>query len=111
MANSPNVREATDGNFATDVLGSDQLALVDFWAPWCGPCRLLAPTIDSVADEFAGKVKVFKMNVDENPGTPDRYSVRGIPTVILFRNGQPVAQIMGNVPKDRFVSTISEHLG
>ena len=110
MAESKNVAAATDGNFETDILKSDQLSLVDFWAEWCGPCRMLGPTIEAIADEFAGKMKVFKMNVDENPGTPTRFHVRGIPTVILFRNGQVVDQIVGNQPKDVIVQAIQKHL-
>jgi thioredoxin 1 len=110
MAQSKNVFEATDANFESDVAKADKLALVDFWAEWCGPCRMLAPTIDALADEFAGKLKVFKMNVDENPETPTKFHVRGIPTVILLRNGQLVDQLVGNQPKDAFVQAIQKHL-
>lgn len=105
-----NVHEATDSNFDTEVLKSDQLALVDFWAEWCGPCKMLAPTIESIAKEFEGKIKVFKMNVDDNPGTPPKYQIRGIPTVILYKNGEAVEQLVGNQPKDAFVSSINQHL-
>lgn len=111
MANSANVTPATDANFQSDVLSSNQLSIVDFWAEWCGPCRLLGPTIDSVADQFAGKMKVFKMNVDENPDTPTKFNIRGIPTVIFFKNGQAVDQLVGNQPKDVIVQTIQKHLG
>ncbi|MCM2277545.1 MAG: thioredoxin [Oligoflexia bacterium] len=110
MANSPNVRAATDGNFESEVLKSAQLALVDFWAEWCGPCRLLGPTIDALADEFAGKMNVYKMNVDENPATPSRYHIRGIPTVLFFKNGQLVDQLVGNHPKDTLSQVVQKHL-
>lgn len=110
MAQSPHVLEATDSNFATDVLKSSGLSLVDFWAEWCGPCRMLGPTIETIAGEFAGKMKVYKMNVDHNPSTPAQFHIRGIPTVILFKNGQAVDQLVGNQPKDVIVQTIQKHL-
>lgn len=96
---SANVKTATDSAFDKDVLGGDKPALIDFWAVWCAPCRALAPVIDEVADQYAGKVNVFKMDIDSNPETPARYGVRGIPTVILFKNGQVVDQVVGAVPK------------
>lgn len=110
MANSKNVHEATDSNFTTDVAAASGLTMIDFWAEWCGPCRMLGPTIEAVADEYAGKVKVFKMNVDNNPETPTKFHIRGIPTVIFFKNGQPVDQLVGNQPKDVIVQTIQKHL-
>lgn len=110
MASSKNVNTATDSNFDTEVLGSQDLAIVDFWAEWCGPCRLLGPTIEQIADEYVGKVKVFKMNVDENPATPSKFHIRGIPTVIFFKGGQAIDQLVGNHPKDTFVKTIQKHL-
>ncbi len=110
MANSQNVREASDSNFDSDILKSTQLTVVDFWAEWCGPCRMLGPTIESIADEYAGKIKVFKMNVDHNPQTPTKYQIRGIPTVILFQGGQVVDQLVGNQPKDVILQTIQKHL-
>lgn len=97
---SPHVKVATDANFEQEVLKSDIPALVDFWAEWCGPCRALGPLVDQVAEENQGKVKVFKMNVDENPDTPARYGVRGIPTLILVKGGQVVDQLVGAVPKN-----------
>lgn len=111
MGNSKNVSNTTDSQFETDVLQSSELALVDFWAEWCGPCRLLAPTLEKLADEFTGKIKVFKMNVDENPQVPVQFNIRGIPTVILFKNGKMVDQLVGNHPKETFVSSINKHLG
>ena len=110
MAGNPNVLEATDANFESQVLSGGGLAIVDFWAAWCGPCRMLAPTIDALANDFAGKVKVFKMDVDANPNTPNRFHVRGIPTVIFFKNGQVVDQVVGAQSKDAFASAITRHL-
>ena len=109
-SNSKNVHEATDSNFGTDIGSSTGLAIIDFWAEWCGPCRMLGPTIEAVADEYAGKVKVFKMNVDNNPETPTKFHIRGIPTVIFFKDGQPVDQLVGNQSRDVIVQTIQKHL-
>jgi thioredoxin 1 len=110
MATSKNVHEATDSNFDTEVMSSQQLTLVDFWAEWCGPCRLLGPTIEALADSYTEKVKVFKMNVDENPGTPGRFSIRGIPTVIFFKGGKVVDQLVGNHSRDTIEKVIAKHL-
>lgn len=110
MAESKNILEATDTNFDSDVMKGGTLSMVDFWAEWCGPCRMLAPKIAEIADQFAGKVKVYKMNVDENPNTPGRFNIRGIPTVIFFKGGKPVDQITGNLPKEAFEETIKKHL-
>lgn len=96
---SENVKEATDQNFESEVLGGDKPALVDFWAVWCGPCRAVEPVIKELATEQAGKVNVFKMNVDENAQTPAQYGVRSIPTIILFKDGKVVDQVVGAVPK------------
>ncbi len=89
------VSEVTDGNWENEVLKSDQPVLVDFWAAWCGPCRMLAPTVDAVAEKFQGKAKVVKLNVDENVESPAKYGIRGIPTLILFKNGQEVDRHVG----------------
>ncbi|MFN7927333.1 MAG: thioredoxin [Blastocatellia bacterium] len=89
------VREATDDNFQTEVLGSDQPVLVDFWAAWCGPCRMIAPTIETVAEKYNGKAKIMKMNVDENQNTPMQFGIRGIPTLILFKGGEVAETIVG----------------
>ncbi len=110
MANSKNVLEATDTNFQADILGSQDIALVDFWAAWCGPCRMLAPTIETIADEFAGKAKIYKMNVDENPKTPESFNIRGIPTVMIFKGGKMVETIVGNRPKEPYIEAIQKHL-
>ena len=106
----PNTFAATDANFESDIMKSNQLSLIDFWAEWCGPCRQLGPTIDAIADEFQGKMKVFKMNVDENPSTPTRFSVRGIPTLLLIKNGQVVDQLVGNHPKNVILEAIQKHI-
>ena len=110
MANSVNVKTASDSSFDVEVMGSARLAVVDFWAEWCGPCRMLAPTIDALAEQFAGQVDVFKMNVDENPSTPGRFHVRGIQTLIFVKNGQLVDQLVGNQPKDVIAQVIQKHL-
>jgi thioredoxin 1 len=104
---SNKVQTATDANFDAECLKSPIPVLVDFWAEWCGPCRALAPLVDQIAEEHHGKLKVVKMNVDENPETPAKYGVRGIPTLILLNNGQLVDQLVGSVPKnklDQFVT-------
>ncbi len=98
---STNVREATDTSFAAEVLQAGTPVLVDFWAPWCGPCRSLAPTMDAIADENVGKVKVVKVNVDDNPNTAAQYGIRGIPAVMCFHKGSLVNQVVGAVPKNK----------
>lgn len=96
---SKNVLAVTDNNFENEVIKSNVPVLVDFWAEWCGPCRALAPTIDELADQYAGKVKITKVNVDENPETPGKFRIRGIPTLLMFKNGQLVDQLVGAHPK------------
>jgi len=97
---SEGIIEITDANFDEVVLKSDQPVLVDFWAQWCGPCKALAPIVDEVAQSYAGRVKVGKMDVDKNAATPQRYSVRGIPTLLLFKDGQVKEQIVGYVARE-----------
>ena len=108
---STTVLEVTDANFDQEVLKSDQPVLIDFWAVWCGPCKALSPIVDEVAQSYSGKVKVAKMNVDQNPGTPGRYGIRGIPTLLLFKGGQVKEQIVGYVPKETIEKAIDKHSG
>ena len=92
-------RSVTDQSFATDVLGADKPVLVDFWAEWCGPCRMIAPALEEISREMGEQVTVAKLNIDDNPDAPAKYGVRGIPTMILFKNGQPAATKVGAAPK------------
>lgn len=107
---SDKVSAFSDANFDREVLQSDTPVLVDFWATWCAPCKAIAPLIDSVADEYAGKIKVGKVNVDENPATPGKYGVRGIPTLILFKGGAVIDQIVGAVPKSQLEALLAKAL-
>jgi thioredoxin 1 len=100
----------TDGAFEQEVLKSDVPVLVDFWAPWCGPCKAMGPTIDVLAGEYAGKIKIGKMNTDENQATPMRYQVRGIPTLLLFKNGKVVEQRVGAMPKPDVQKMLDPHV-
>ena len=102
-----NVQAIEDASFEREVLQSPTPVLIDFWAPWCAPCRAIAPVVEELAREYAGKLKVMKMNVDDNPKTPSRYGVRGIPNLILFQGGQVREQIVGAVPKSQLVKAIS----
>lgn len=107
---SENVIAFTDANFDREVLQSSIPVLVDFWATWCAPCKAIAPLIDTIADEYVGKVKVGKVNVDENQATPGKYGVRGIPTIILFKNGAILDQVVGAVPKSQIDALIAKAL-
>lgn len=102
--------EITEGNFESEVEKSSVPVLVDFWAAWCGPCRALAPTVDQIAEEYEGKLKVGKLDVDAHGALSARFSIRGIPTLLLFKNGQVQEQLVGALPKDKIVSAISRHL-
>ena len=97
------VKHVSDSGFDSEVLSAKGDVLVDFWAEWCGPCKQLSPVLDEVASEMGAKVTVAKVNIDQNPETPTKYGVRGIPTLILFRNGQPVATKVGSMPKSKLV--------
>ncbi|HTQ84589.1 MAG TPA: thioredoxin [Candidatus Solibacter sp.] len=101
-----------DTNFASDVIeaSKSQPVLVDFWAEWCRPCLMLGPTVAEVAQENAGKIKVLKMNVDESPDTPSKYNIRGIPTLLLFKGGEVVGQLVGNLPKEEVAKFVSSHV-
>ncbi len=107
---SANTKPVTDQSFETDVLKSSEPVLVDFWAEWCGPCKMIAPALEELATEFAGKMTVAKVNIDENPMTPNNYAVRGIPTLILFKDGKPAAQQVGALPKSRLKDWLSSNL-
>ncbi len=101
-----NVLEFTDDNFQSDVLESTEPVLVDFWAPWCGPCKVLGPTIEELAGEYAGKAHIGKMNTDENPKTATAHQISAIPTVMLFKNGEVVEKFVGVTPKDKFTAAL-----
>jgi thioredoxin 1 len=105
---SEQVTIISDGTFESEILSSDIPAILDFWAPWCGPCKSIAPVLDDLAREYKGKVKICKMNVDENPQTPSRYNVRGIPNIVFFKDGEVVEQIVGAVPKEQLRETIDK---
>jgi thioredoxin 1 len=105
-----NIQNITDAQFEELVLKSTEPVLVDFWAEWCGPCKALAPKLQEVAQEMDGKVKIMKINVDENRDQATKFGVRGIPTMIIFKGGQNVDQIVGNVAKDAIVQAITKHI-
>ena len=105
---SEKVLNVTDKSFDMEVLKSATPVLVDFWATWCAPCRAIAPIIEEMAETYSGKIKVAKMNVDENPSTPGKYGVRGIPTLVLFKNGEVVDQVVGAVPKSQIKGLIEK---
>ena len=104
------VTEVNDANFEQDVLKSVEPVMVDFWAAWCGPCRALAPVVDEVATQYNGKLKVMKMDVDKNNQTPSRYGIRGIPALLIFKDGKVAEQIVGFVPKDTIDKSINKVL-
>ena len=100
--------KTNDQNFKTDVLDSKEPVLVDFWAEWCGPCKAIAPTLEEISDEMANKLKVVKINVDENPTTSQAYSIRSIPALMIFKNGEKVSEKMGALPKSALESWVNE---
>jgi thioredoxin 1 len=104
------VMNATAANWAAEVLGAGELVLVDFWAVWCGPCRMVAPIVEDLAKEYSGRLKVLKLNTDENPDIASKYKIMGIPTLMLFKNGEKLDQLVGAVPKHQLKEKIESHL-
>lgn len=103
-------KAVTDNSFKTDVIDADKPVLVDFWAEWCGPCKMIGPALEEISEELAGRVTIAKINIDENPEAPGQYGVRGIPTMILFKNGEPAATKVGAAPKSALKSWIESVL-
>lgn len=104
------VSSVSDDTFEQEVLADDLPVLVDFWAPWCGPCRVVGPIVEEIAQQYEGRVKVVKLNTDENPATAGRYSIRSIPTLILFNGGQPIDTVVGAVPKATISTVLEKHM-
>lgn len=111
MAENGKLVEVTDANFGDVVEGTDGLAMVDFWAAWCGPCRMVAPVIEQLATEYEGRIKVGKLDVDANQRTASRFNIRSIPSILFFKDGQHVDTVVGAVPKPQLERKIQEHLG
>jgi thioredoxin 1 len=107
---SEKIVHVTDDTFEDEVLKSGEPVLVDYWADWCGPCKMIAPVLDEIADEYAGRIKVAKLNIDENPNTPPRYGIRGIPTLMLFKDGEVEATKVGAVSKSQLTAFIDSNM-
>jgi|TARA_Y100000031_G_scaffold147524_1_gene182684 thioredoxin 1 len=105
-----NMMDFTDQNFDSEVLSADKPTLVDFWAEWCAPCKMIAPTVEALADEYSGQLRVGKLNIDENPSTPTKFGIRGIPTLIIFKGGEVVAQVVGVRSKADLKAAIDKSL-
>ncbi len=110
MGENPNIHQVSDASFEGDILKSDKPVLVDFWAPWCGPCRSVAPIIDELANQYADKIKVAKVNVDDSTDVAMKYQVTSIPTFILFKNGQVADRVLGALPRSEFVKFIDRNI-
>jgi thioredoxin 1 len=108
---SENVAEVTSAAWDKEVVGHNGMVMIDFWAVWCGPCRMIAPTVEELAKEYAGKIKVLKLNTDENPDIASKYKIMGIPTIIFIKNGQEADRIVGAVPKPQLKAKIDALLG
>ena len=107
---SEHITAVTDATFEQEVLKSDQLVLVDYWAEWCGPCKAISPVLENLAPTYAGRVKMAKLNIDDNPMTPPKYGIRSIPTLMLFKKGEVADTILGNAPKEQIAAMIDKHL-
>ncbi len=107
---SDNIVHVTDETFETDVLNSEQPVLVDYWAEWCGPCKMIAPVLEEISGEYSGKLKIAKLNIDENPATPPKYGIRGIPTLMLFKEGNVEATKVGFVSKSQLATFIDSNI-
>jgi len=107
---SDKIVHVTDDNFESEVLQSSEPVLVDYWAEWCGPCKMIAPVLDEIANEYEGRVKIAKLNIDDNPNTPPRYGIRGIPTLMLFKDGEVEATKVGAVSKSQLTAFIDSNL-
>ena len=108
---SDKVKQTSDSTFENDVIKNSKPVLVDFWAEWCGPCKALGPIIDELAEEYSGKIDIYKMNIDDNPQTPSQFGIRGIPTVLAFKGGQLVDQAVGAVPKTELQRLVDKVTG
>ena len=108
---SPNTFEVTDANFQTEVAKASTPVLVDFWATWCGPCRIIAPHLEAIASAYAGKLRVGKCDIDNNPGVPTQFEIRSVPTLLLFKDGQVAGQLVGAVPRARIEDLVNKVLG
>jgi len=107
---SENIKHVTDASFESDVLKSDKPVLVDFWAEWCGPCKMIAPILEDIAKDYSGKLSIVKMDVDANQAVPVKYGIRAMPTLVLFKNGVPAAQLIGAMPKGKLASFVESNI-